>query len=740
MSSEEEIIIDEENNNIPIIIDLQEKTEENSLSDINVSDFYAINRKIKLKLFSTKFIDTISSINLGKINLRKIPKIKIFKNKFKKKEDIIFPKSKKTNHINISDFKAKIDENTLNCRDEKQLKTETSIYEQHFDIYNPPRPLSYYIIKKTSKNKEKILKYVFYILSFFILVFSYKTSVLYLVETAYRNIYTITQTKNIEEISKNINNSRFEFIRASYLFAPIDFFFNNSHFSYSPVKNLSNLIEGGKNLSKGLDKSMFVYDSLINLISEKGAENIYYTEFLVDAKPNIEEISFYINKALESYKKVDDLGSAELNETFYKAFVKLNEFSINSNYILDNYDKLLDILAYEKEKKYLVIFQNGDEIRPTGGFMGSMGVLSIFKGKVKDFDKKDVYAYEWKIKSSNYKEKAPIGLSKITDTFGLRDSNYFIDFRDSSEKIKFFMKKAGVNIDGIIYLNNNLILEYLDLVGGMHFNKINKDINSSNFNFIMSTLVESKIFKEGTLDTPKQILFDFMKEFYTKLKKESKYKDYTSLFLDDIKKRDIVFYTFSTKNNIFLNNYDLIGNIDYNFVDFVYPVFTSIGGNKSDRYMKRVFSKKTSISNCKITNDLTINQTHLFSSSDEISHISFFDEFGITDYNDLLNIQGKGVNKQFVRLVLPKDSKIDEKGINVIEEKDKKIVYFYTNTKPGETTSFNLKYEIENKNCLDYDFAFYKQAGLRNYDLNLILPNGKILNNSNLEKDFIYKN
>jgi len=123
------------------------------------------------------------------------------------------------------------------------LKSETSIYEQYFDIYNPPRPISYYIIKKTSKNKEKILKYTFYILSFFILVFSYKTSVLYLVETAYRNIYTITETKNIEEISKNINNSRFEFIRASYLFAPIDLFFNNSHFSYAPVRNLSLLIE-----------------------------------------------------------------------------------------------------------------------------------------------------------------------------------------------------------------------------------------------------------------------------------------------------------------------------------------------------------------------------------------------------------------------------------------------------------------------------------------------------------------
>jgi len=93
-----------------------------------------------------------------------------------------------------------------------------------------------------------------------------------------------------------------------------------------------------------------------------------------------------------------------------------------------NYATFLDLLGHTKEKKYLVVFQNSDEIRPTGGFMGSMGVVSLFRGKVKSFEKNDVYAYEWNLKRQNLEKiPAPEGINKLTDSFGLRDSNYFID-------------------------------------------------------------------------------------------------------------------------------------------------------------------------------------------------------------------------------------------------------------------------------------------------------------------------
>lgn len=718
------------------IIDIESPWEDSQLGDIDVHDFYNPNYKIKIDLLLSKKTDTFYDSLKPSLNLSLYPKIRIHKLAKKQTSDDI-KKIKKRKDVNLETFFPKVDENTLDFREKKE-KIEYDKNNLAFDIYTPNRPVTYYLWKKLKNNFFNFSKLRTYLVIFFISVFAYKTLILHFAESGYKNIYSITEAKNLNTVSQNINNAKFDFIVSYYLFAPIDLIFNNSVFSYEPVRNVSNLINWWKYLAKWLDKWAFVFDSLLWLIEKKWAENIYYTEFMLDAKPDLKDINSNLDKAIFYYNEVWDLGDVKLNESFYKAFTGLKEFSKNTNYILSNYDKLLELLAYTSEKRYLIIFQNSDEIRPTWGFMWSMWILSIFKWKVKDFTKKDVYAFEWDIKP--YREDPPEWINKITDSFWLRDSNYFIDFRDSSAKIRFFMKKAGENIDWIVYLNNNIILDYLDLLGPVRFTKINRDIDSSNFNMIMSTLVESKIFKEGTLDTPKQVLFDFMQDFYAKLKEEKKYKNYFKIFFDDILKRDIVFYTFSPKVNRFLENYNLNWNSDYkNYIDFIYPVFTSIWWNKSDRYMKRTFTLNSSYSNCNIINKLTLKQEHLFTDKNEIYAVSLFNDFKINDYKNLLNIQWKWINKQFVRLVLPKNAIIKNPKIKVITEEDRKIVYFYTDTNPWETSNYELDYEIENPDCKPYKFKFYKQAWIRNYDLFVNSPDWRNISESNIQTDYELK-
>lgn len=718
------------------IIDIESPSDESELGDLDVHDFYNPNYKIKIDNLHKKMTDTFYVSLKTHINLSLFPKIRLHK-LAKKQNSNDIKVDKKIKEINLETFSPKIDENTLDFR-EKQERVEYNQNNLAFDIYRPNRPITYYLLKKIKRNLFNIWKIWIYLAIFLVSVFAYKSLILHFTESGYKNIYSITDAKNLNSVSQNINNAKFDFILSYYLFVPIDVIFNNSLFSYEPVKNVSNLINWWKYLAKWLDKWAFVFDSLLSIIEKKWAENIYYTEFLLDAKPDLDELNSNLTKALTYYWQVDDLWDAKLNESFYKAFWSLESFSKNTDYILANYDKLLEMLAYNHEKRYLIIFQNSDEIRPTWGFMGSMWVLSIFKWKVKDFTKKDVYAYEWDIKP--YTETPPEWINKITDSFGLRDSNYYVDFRDSSAKIRFFMKKAGENIDWIVYLNNNLILDYLDLLGSVNFKKINKNIDSSNFDFTMSTLVESKIFKEGKLDTPKQVLFDFMQDFYTKLKEEKKYKDYFKIFFDDILKRDIVFYTFSPKVNRFLDNYNLNWSLDYaNHLDFAYPIFTSIWWNKSDRYMKRSFELDSSSSGCSLENSFTIKQTHLFSSSDEIKAIDYFNELKIANYKDLLNIQWEWENKQFVRVVLPKKAIIKDDSIKVIEEENRKIAYFYMNTKPGETSTYKINYSLENKSCSKYDFKFFRQSGLRNYDLIINSADGKNINQTNLNSDYEIK-
>ena len=61
--------------------------------------------------------------------------------------------------------------------------------------------------------------------------------------------------------------------------------------------------------------------------------------------------------------------------------------------------------------------------------------------------------------------------------------------------------------------------------------------------------------------------------------------------------------------------------------NWAYPVFTSVSGNKSDRYIDRVYqSKTTKILGCKYENIVTITDTHTFKKKDSDAIDSYLDE------------------------------------------------------------------------------------------------------------------
>ncbi|MDR1987499.1 MAG: hypothetical protein LBQ24_01725 [Candidatus Peribacteria bacterium] len=50
-------------------------------------------------------------------------------------------------------------------------------------------------------------------------------------------------------------------------------------------------------------------------------------------------------------------------------------------------------------------------------------------------------------------------------------------------------------IDGIIYINQNIILDLLDKIDGVDSKILEQKITKDNFSLIVSTLVEAKVFK-----------------------------------------------------------------------------------------------------------------------------------------------------------------------------------------------------------------------------------------------------
>ena len=52
-----------------------------------------------------------------------------------------------------------------------------------------------------------------------------------------------------------------------------------------------------------------------------------------------------------------------------------------------------------------------------------------------------MYYYDWNLYP--YKEIPPPGIALLTDTYGLRDVNYYPDFHDTLDKANRFIEKSG---------------------------------------------------------------------------------------------------------------------------------------------------------------------------------------------------------------------------------------------------------------------------------------------------------
>jgi len=666
-----------------------------------------------------------------KINLQKYhPKIDISVDSFWAKKNILDLKNTLIKSIRITrskkiKIKPFVEGKSIDVLKKYALKNSTINFNKNIEH------------KKIFRNFEYINKYfwkkIFIIIVLILFLFLDKVLAEYFLLSWYKKIVQLKDNQVEESREELILSSNLDFKISNILFLPFKIF------SWKKIENANNLIKwwiwltnillDWNNLIKWLDK----------IIEDKWTNNIMYSQFLLNNRKFFKIVEKKIDLSIMEFDKIK-LDNFEKQEKVNRILRWLKRIKFYTNVFNNNFIESLNILWHSKRKKYLIAFQNNDEIRSQGGFMWSLWIIEIFRWEIKKFEKRDIYDYEFKIKKSEYKkELAPDWINKMTKYLWLRDSNYFINHQDAWYKISFFMQKVDINIDWIIYLNINTLTNILDLVWEYESNILKSKINSSNFSTIMSLLVEAKVSQKSTMWTPKKVLFDFIEEFQKKIIENniSKIKIIDSIY-NDIQNRELVFYNLDKSERNLLELYNLFNPINYKeTLDFTYPVFNSISWNKSDRYMKIFFNKKIEqLNDCSYITEFKINLKHTYSKIDEFKINKLMNKFWITENKEkLLEIQWMWINKQYVRVIIPKDAKILNKKelwknywINFYKDRWKSIS-FYMNTWIWKQSEKIIKYKLLNKSCKEYSYKHYKQPWIKEYNLNI----NYWINNKNFE-------
>lgn len=121
-----------------------------------------------------------------------------------------------------------------------------------------------------------------------------------------------------------------------------------------------------------------------------------------------------------------------------------------------------------ERKKYLVIFQNDNELRPTGGFMTAYAVVNVENGQVTPEKSDDIYELDQRFYN---KPEIPEELGKylITESrWNIRDMNIDPNFKQSMETLfSYYNEIRGEpdNVDGIIAVDTNLLAGIIEILG-----------------------------------------------------------------------------------------------------------------------------------------------------------------------------------------------------------------------------------------------------------------------------------
>jgi len=369
-----------------------------------------------------------------------------------------------------------------------------------------------------------------------------------------------------------------------------------------------------------------------------------------------------------------------------------------------------------QDGNYLILFQNSDELRPTGGFIGSFGLLKIKDKKVANFQietniyqKDDTFTKNYYIPQPDVIEEW-----RPNNSWNLRDSNWKADFSEASQDIKwFFESQYNQSIDGIIAINSNLLPEILRITGPIESEEYGT-LNADNILTQVQTEVEENYYKsaEGLKENqPKMIIAKIFPDIATQAK--SKKIQTAKLFLSALDKKNILFY-FNDQREKLVNSENWGGAIVQTADNFLYINNANLGGGKSSRQVAQNVQ-------------YTLNQNNL----------NLKIERTLSNRSDNFPIDR---NANYTRVFLPMGAKLDSATLagediakSVKQEIDggKNSFGFWFITNPNQTKSLEMNFVLPS----GYDDLYLqKQPGATGEKYKIDI-NGEKVFEGGLEKD-----
>lgn len=192
----------------------------------------------------------------------------------------------------------------------------------------------------------------------------------------------------------------------------------------------------------------------------------------------------------------------------------------NSN-ILRLAHEIPALLGFNEEQTYLLLLQNENELRPNGGFIGSVGIMTVKKGEITDLKLDDVYNVDGQLKG--HIEPPYIVRRNLQPHLYLRDSNFHPDFEKSATSAaQLYNLATGKQIDGIIAVNTEFMKTLLNITGPVQVTQLNKEVSADDAAAILQDEIQKDFFPGST--KKKDVLNGLLNQIIIQFEDHPEYK------------------------------------------------------------------------------------------------------------------------------------------------------------------------------------------------------------------------
>ncbi len=320
----------------------------------------------------------------------------------------------------------------------------------------------------------------------------------------------------------------------------------------------------------------------------------------------------YLSYAESALDRVDPSAfENEQHEIITQAQVQIPLIAQTLREFISLGDFLAQGLGNNETKRYLIVFQNNTELRPTGGFMGSFAEVKIRQGEIVDMTIPGGGTYDLQGSLKTYL-KAPEPLRLLTAKWEFQDANWFPDFPTSARQmIDFYTDSGGPSVDGVIAVNATFVADLLTSLGSIDMPEYDRVIDAENFLFEAQKIVENEY--DQTLNQPKAFIADLAPKLLERLRSQRGEALITvaNRLMRGLFERDIqIYFTDETLQKVALTR-GWAGQILQSPLDYLMLVNTNLGGGKTDGVIEENVKVDVDIStDGTVTNTVTITRSH----------------------------------------------------------------------------------------------------------------------------------